>query len=244
MEQAYTVVFKFLAYLVPIGITLGVAFTKFLAPKIVDGLVDLKFCKELEKYRHDLDAQKKTLEHDLQKQILQYQTSIEKKSIIYQTLFEKIMIADGAIDESRIYGIKISCSYEKWGFDTFKKVMETYYATSLQIDEVIAKLKNDRQSGEESFIKEMDFLKGINGKNKLRDAKNYFWTQKIYLSVSINQIAQELFASLLAKTLDHEYPDGVNPKEYNEREKTLRDIIIKFENQMRTEMGGEQERCA
>lgn len=214
------------------------AFWKYLGPKLLDKWMDGNFSKKLEKYKHDLGVEKESLKHALQKQILQYQNSIEKKSEIYQALFEKLMRADGAVDQCRKFGLTYGYSYDNWDVDNFRKAMESHDATNKQLQNVIGLLEGNREAGEIKFKEEMDFLKGMRGKDGIRDARNYFWIQKIYISTLVAESVNELISKLEMKHLDHEYPQGVDAAKYNEREKELRRLIGDLENQMRVEMLG------
>lgn len=196
------------------------------------------FSKNIEKYKHDLNLQKEVLTHDLQKQVLQFQTSIEKVSSIYQQLFEKIMVADGAVSALPAFGGRYGNSFENWGIPEFEKALDDHKATSVQKEKVLNAIISNRKTGEDIFKKEWEFLIGLNAAESLKTARNFYWTQKIYLSISICEIVYELFNKLSQKHDDNESPKEADGNTYFQRNEDITALIEKLENQMRLEMRG------
>ena len=207
----------------------------FVVRLYVKGFVERKFQKELITHKHNLETASRAVEHEFQRRLHDFGLYASKKHEVYAKLFSLFVIADGQI--GGIIGMRRSLTFEEFSRDDIKKYMEGFKAPTGKIDEILELWEPDRKKAVSEWSTYERMLEIQHAWRKHGEAKNYRWTNSIYLSNETVELADKLLKALAELLVDSEFPrESGGLTKVSRMQKGIQPLLDELKAQMQVEL--------
>lgn len=217
----------------------------FLLRKYFSSKIDLATQKSFAAYKQKLSIVSETAKLDLQKKMQDFNLYTSKKHEKYMEYHKLLLLAESNVNG--LYGFKQEPTYEEYNDVDLRRIMKESGFPQGKIEEIFKIIYSKER---EQAIKEMKkFLRLIEFQKANRaviEAKNYYWTSKLYFSDEIDKLTIN-FISLLNEIYGinemlYDWPHGDSKEKlkYSKKSRELKKktdkLLLQIISQMKTEL--------